>query len=140
MDWHLLISGGLAQFESEEWKEGQRAVGREGKRNGVHFRGLCEERSVRRDGGKVIDAAVTISGTSLRRTDVGSFSKKRNKKHERGRDGGGREAERGGRGGMQTLQTRPPVPTFQVVVGLGRRRAAWHEPLVFQIPQTVKRA
>ena len=42
----------------------------------------------------MIDAAVTISGTSLRRTDVGSFSKKRNKKHERGRDGGGARGKR----------------------------------------------
>ena len=55
---------------------------------------MREKRSERRDGGKVIDAAVTISGTSLRRTDVGSFSKKRNKKHERGRDGGGARGKR----------------------------------------------
>ena len=43
----------------------------------------------------------------------------------------------GGRvGGMQTLQTRPPGPGR----GWDGGGAAWHEPLVFQIPQTVKRA
>ena len=55
--------------------EGREGGQQEERKIGGRILGTCS------DGGKVIDVAVTISGTSA---EVRSFSEKRNKKHEGG--------------------------------------------------------